>query len=131
MTNVVVSNLDVHEVTWVKSNLDSWQEPVGMQPVAPPAAWDRFTHQTHPYIAHDHATHHHKNRQHLRKRPQDHRHLIAPETPRATAGLSHGIRMTLNAKIESIITQTSWQKVGGTHVGHGITMRTWRLAKHH
>ena len=40
MTNVVVSNLDVHEVTWVKSNLDSWQEPVGMQPAAPTDAWD-------------------------------------------------------------------------------------------
>ena len=31
LTNVAVTSLDIHDLSWVKGNLDSWEEPVGIQ----------------------------------------------------------------------------------------------------
>ena len=39
-TNVVVSNLDTHDLQWVKSSIDRWQEPVGVQLQLQPEVWD-------------------------------------------------------------------------------------------
>ena len=39
-TNVIVSSLETHDLTWVKSSMDRWQEPVGVQPHLQPEAWD-------------------------------------------------------------------------------------------
>ena len=40
MTNIAVTDLEPHDLTWVKANLDNWQEPAGVQQPLRPEAWD-------------------------------------------------------------------------------------------
>ena len=40
LTNVVVSDLEPHDLVWVKSNAERWSEPVGVQAPVQREAWD-------------------------------------------------------------------------------------------
>ena len=40
LTNVVVTSLETHDLTWVKGNIDSWEEPAGVQQPLRPGAHD-------------------------------------------------------------------------------------------
>ena len=40
MTNIVVSDLEPHDLTWVKSNFETWAEPTGIQAPIRQEAWD-------------------------------------------------------------------------------------------
>ena len=40
LTNVAVTSLEAHDMSWVKGNLDLWEEPVGVQRPLRPEAWD-------------------------------------------------------------------------------------------
>ena len=39
LTNVIVSNLEPHDLTWVKANVEAWQEPAGVQAPLHSEAW--------------------------------------------------------------------------------------------
>ena len=40
VTNIAVTDLTPHEITFVKSHVDEWQQPSGLQAPAAPEAWD-------------------------------------------------------------------------------------------
>ena len=40
ITNLLTTNLDAHDVTFLKSNIDDCDQPVGLQAPAPPESFD-------------------------------------------------------------------------------------------
>ena len=83
----------------------------------------QLMHLTHRFTDHDLATHHHKNRQHLRRKPQDRKHLTVQETLTATSGLRRGIKMMPSSeKLKSSIFKYISRQVSGAPAAH-VTAR--------
>ena len=40
VTNILTTNLDAHDITFVKSHIDEWEQPLGIQAPAPPESFD-------------------------------------------------------------------------------------------